>query len=85
MNLETSFNWQANCIYHIFLNSFGTLKKIKNKLPYIKDLGCNVIWLSPFFDCHKKDESMHGYDVINFYKINPMFSEKRITKMQKEN
>lgn len=77
MNLKTAFNWQANCIYHIFLNSFGTFKEIKNKLSYIKDLGCNIVWLSPFFDCHKKDESMNGYDVINFYKINPLFSEKK--------
>ncbi len=77
MTHKTAFNWQGNCIYHIFIKSFGNFTIIKDKLSYIKDLGCNIIWLSPFFDCYNKNLSMHGYDVINFYKVNPLFSEKK--------
>nr|AAN52525.1 alpha-amylase A [Halothermothrix orenii] len=69
--------------YEIFVRSFydsdgdgiGDLKGIIEKLDYlndgdpetIADLGVNGIWLMPIF----KSPSYHGYDVTDYYKINP--------------
>ncbi len=68
-------------IYHIFIDRFagfdevkddskperigGNLKAIIKKLPYLKKLGINCIWLSPFY----KSTSYHGYDIEDFYKV----------------
>lgn len=61
--------WLADAIfYEIYPQSFvdsngdgiGDLPGITSKLDYIKDLGCNAIWLNPCFDSPFKDA---GYDV----------------------
>ena len=39
------------------------------KLPYLKELGFNAIWFSPIFD----SPSHHGYDISDYFRINPSF------------
>jgi len=70
-------------IYHLFLDRFagpiandaepafagGTLAGVTNKLSYIKDLGFNSIWLSPFY----QSAAYHGYHITDFYKVDPHF------------
>lgn len=72
--------WKKTAFYHIWIYSFsdsdgnggGDFKGIENKLDYIKnDLGCDGIWLSPFFSCDN-----HGYDVNNYYKVNEYYGSE---------
>lgn len=64
--------------YEIYPTSFydsnndgiGDLNGIRKKLPYIKELGCNAIWLNPFFTSPFKDG---GYDVTNFFDVDKRF------------
>lgn len=63
--------------YEIFVRSFydsngdgiGDINGLTKKLDYIKSLGVNGIWLMPIF----KSPSYHGYDVTDYYTINPEY------------
>ncbi len=67
----------ASIAYEIFVPSFcdsngdgiGDLQGIRSKLPYLKDLGVDLIWLSPIFT----SPSYHKYDVKDYYAIDPNF------------
>ncbi len=48
----------------------GTLPKMKDKLPYLKELGVNFLHLLPLFES-PEDESDGGYAVSDYRKINP--------------
>lgn len=48
----------------------GDLKGIESKLDYVKGLGCNAIWLNPFY---KSPFSDGGYDVSDFFDVDPRF------------
>ncbi|CRX36834.1 / treA / Trehalose-6-phosphate hydrolase /:309920 Reverse [Candidatus Hepatoplasma crinochetorum] len=62
-------------VYEIYVKSFkdsnndgiGDLNGIKEKLPYLKKLGINYIWLTPIYQTLNID---NGYDIKNYYKIN---------------
>ena len=64
--------------YEIYPTSFydsngdgiGDLKGIEEKLDYVKDLGCNAIWINPFYKSPFKDG---GYDVEDFFDVDPKF------------
>ena len=65
--------------YEIFPRSYadsnsdyiGDLKGIENKLDYISNMGFNGIWLTPI----NETTTYHGYDVVDYYKINPQFGD----------
>ena len=64
--------------YEIYPTSFydsnndgiGDLKGIESKLDYVKELGCNAIWLNPFYKSPFLDG---GYDVEDFFDVDPRF------------
>lgn len=64
--------------YEIYPTSFydsnndgiGDLKGIEAKLDYVKELGCNAIWLNPFYKSPFKDG---GYDIEDFFEVDPRF------------
>lgn len=64
--------------YEIYPQSFkdtngdgiGDLPGIIQKLGYIKDLGCNALWINPCFDSPFKDA---GYDVRDYKKVAPRY------------
>lgn len=45
----------------------GTLRGVTDKLDYLRSLGFNTIWLSPFF----KSNSHHGYNASDYYTVEP--------------
>lgn len=71
--------WLDNAIfYEIYPQSFkdtngdgiGDLNGIVEKLDYIKELGCNAIWLNPCFASPFGDA---GYDVSDYYSVAPRY------------
>ena len=70
--------WQKAVIYEIYPKSFydsngdgiGDIPRIIKKLPYIKDLGVDAIWLTPIYLSPQVD---NGYDVADYRKVDPMF------------
>jgi len=70
--------WRGAVIYQIYPRSFmdanndgiGDLVGIINKLDYVKSLGVDAIWISPFFKSPMKD---FGYDISDYREIDPMF------------
>jgi oligo-1,6-glucosidase len=70
--------WKKAVVYQIYPLSFkdsnddgyGDLKGIISKLDYLKDLGVDVIWLSPVYKSPMDD---NGYDISDYYLIDPIF------------
>lgn len=65
-------------IYQIYPKSYrdsngdgiGDLAGIKEKLPYLHELGIDMIWLNPIYPSPQKD---NGYDISNYIAIDPLF------------
>jgi len=47
----------------------GTINGATEKLPFIKSMGFNTVWLTPIFN----SPSHHGYDISDYYRIHPEF------------
>jgi len=70
--------WKSAVAYQIYPRSFydsngdgvGDLRGILLKLDYIKSLGVNLIWIGPFYKSPMDD---NGYDVSDFYDVDPLF------------
>lgn len=70
--------WQDKVAYQIYPKSFydsngdgiGDLPGIISKLDYLKDLGVDIIWLSP---CYRSPLADQGYDISDYYDIDPRF------------
>ncbi len=64
--------------YEVYPQSFcdtngdgiGDIPGIIEKLDYVKDLGCNALWINPCFDSPFKDA---GYDVRDYRKVAPRY------------
>ncbi|MGJ8526177.1 Oligo-1,6-glucosidase GH31 [Halomonadaceae bacterium LMG 33818] len=70
--------WRSAVIYQIYPRSFadangdgiGDLKGVIAHLDYLKHLGIDALWLSPFYRSPQADA---GYDVANYRDVDPMF------------
>ena len=70
--------WHTKTAYQIYPKSFcdsngdgiGDLPGIISKLDYLKDLGIDIIWLSPIYCSPLADQ---GYDISDYYNIDPRF------------
>ena len=51
----------------------GDLKGIRQKLPYLKSLGVNCIYLNPIFEAH----SNHRYNTADYMKIDPLLGDEK--------
>jgi oligo-1,6-glucosidase len=66
--------WKESVVYQIYPRSFcdsngdgiGDLNGITEKLPYLKELGIDVIWLSPVYQSPNDD---NGYDISDYREI----------------
>ena len=71
-------DFKKSVVYQIYLKSFkdsngdgiGDLKGITQKLKYLKELGVDYIWLTPFYSSPQID---NGYDVADYCSIDSMF------------
>ena len=70
--------FRKSTVYQIYPRSFydtdgdgfGDLKGVTAKLDYIKELGVDYIWMTPFFVSPQYD---NGYDVEDYYNIDPRY------------
>lgn len=70
--------WHDKIAYQIYPKSFydtngdgiGDLKGVISKLDYLKELGIDIIWLSPIYQSPFIDQ---GYDISDYYKISELF------------
>ena len=66
--------WKESVVYQIYPRSFmdsngdgiGDIKGITSKLDYLKELGIDVIWLSPVYQSPNDD---NGYDISDYQAI----------------
>ncbi len=70
--------WHTKIAYQIYPKSFydtnsdgiGDLRGIITKLDYLKELGVDILWISP---CYCSPFADQGYDISDYYKIDPRF------------
>ena len=70
--------WQDKIAYQIYPKSFndsnndgiGDIPGIIEKIDYLKDLGVDILWISP---CYPSPFADQGYDISDYYEIHPSF------------
>ncbi|WP_179394162.1 glycoside hydrolase family 13 protein [Lacticaseibacillus absianus] len=70
--------WQEAVVYQVYPRSFqdsdddglGDLNGLRRRLPYIKRLGADVIWLTPVY---RSPDDDNGYDISDYESIQPAF------------
>ncbi|WBW99704.1 alpha,alpha-phosphotrehalase [Oceanirhabdus sp. W0125-5] len=87
-------DFKKSVVYQIYPKSFydsngdgfGDLKGVTEKIGYLKELGVDYIWLTPFYISPQKD---NGYDVEDYYNIDPRFGTmsdfEELVKVSQEN
>jgi trehalose-6-phosphate hydrolase len=66
--------WKKSVVYQIYPKSFndttgngvGDLRGIIEKMDYLKELGVDVLWLTPIYKSPQRD---NGYDISDYYSI----------------
>ncbi|PRY60437.1 glycoside hydrolase family 13 protein [Glycomyces artemisiae] len=70
--------WRGAAVYQVYPRSFadadgdgvGDLAGIESRLPYLRDLGVDAVWISPWYASPMADG---GYDVADYRAIDPRF------------
>ncbi|HEY9376314.1 MAG TPA: glycoside hydrolase family 13 protein, partial [Jiangellaceae bacterium] len=70
--------WHDAVIYQVYIRSFadgtgdgtGDIAGIRTRLPYLRDLGVDAIWITPWYPSPMNDG---GYDVADYRDIAPEF------------
>lgn len=68
--------WRSAVIYQVYPRSFqdsdgdgiGNLAGVTARLPYLKQLGVDAVWMSPHYPSPQADT---GYDVADYFDVNP--------------
>lgn len=72
--------WRGAAIYEIYPRSFadangdgtGDLAGVRARLPYLRDLGIDAMWFTPWYQSPMADG---GYDVTDYRAIDPLFGD----------
>ncbi|MFD0820002.1 glycoside hydrolase family 13 protein, partial [Micromonospora zhanjiangensis] len=72
--------WRSAVVYQVYVRSFadsngdgtGDLLGVRDRLPYLRDLGVDALWLTPFYRSPMVDG---GYDVADYRDVDPMFGD----------
>ena len=70
--------WQTAVMYQVYPRSFqdgdgdgvGDLRGIRQRLPYLEELGVDAVWISPIFPSPMAD---FGYDIADYTGVDPIF------------
>src|SRR5947209_5150897 len=70
--------WKEGTVYQIYPASFkdsngdgwGDIQGIISKIPYLKDLGVDIVWLCPVYESPQCDM---GYDISNYEAVDPRY------------
>ncbi|OEV03673.1 glycoside hydrolase family 13 protein [Streptomyces oceani] len=70
--------WRTAVIYQVYIRSFadgngdgvGDLAGLRNRLPHLRDLGVDALWINPWYPSGMADG---GYDVADYRDIDPCF------------
>jgi alpha-glucosidase len=70
--------WRDAVIYQVYIRSFadgdgdgvGDIAGLRSRLPYLRDLGVDAIWINPWYPSPMVDA---GYDVADYRDIDPTF------------
>ena len=70
--------WSTAVVYEIYIRSFadsdgdgiGDIGGIRSRLHYLRELGIDAIWVSPWYPSPQID---NGYDVTDYFQINPEY------------
>lgn len=76
--MTATHSFQDEVVYQIYPRSFqdsnndgiGDLKGIQQRLPYLKKLGADVLWLNPIY---KSPDQDNGYDISDYESIQPAY------------
>ncbi|SFC46589.1 glycoside hydrolase family 13 protein [Streptomyces aidingensis] len=74
--------WRSAVIYQIYIRSFadgngdgvGDIAGIRQRLPYLRGLGADALWITPWYPSPMAD---HGYDVADYRDIDPVYGTLR--------
>lgn len=80
-----SNDWRKSVVYQVYPKSFndttgsgeGDIPGIIEKLDYVKMLGVDYVWLTPVYRSPMND---NGYDISDYYEVNPQFGTKEDLK-----
>lgn len=83
---------KTKVVYQIYPKSFkdttgnglGDFQGVIEKIPYLKELGVDMVWLNPFYPSPQRD---NGYDISDYTAVNPLLGRcltlKRWSKLGK--
>jgi maltose alpha-D-glucosyltransferase / alpha-amylase len=72
------YELQVKSFYDSNADGIGDFRGLVEKLDYLKDLGVDCIWVTPFYPSPLKDD---GYDIADFYGVHPDFGTLQDAKL----
>jgi maltose alpha-D-glucosyltransferase/alpha-amylase len=72
------YELQVKSFYDSNADGIGDFRGLVEKLDYLKDLGVDCVWVTPFYPSPLKDD---GYDIADFYGVHPDFGTLQDAKL----